>query len=264
MRQLIGHTFSTLRKRQGIHVKELTAGIISESEYYRFVNGTIDISMVKFLLLLSRLNISFEEFAFLSENIDVSKPLTHFSKGKSVSLNNATNFKLSITFYQSHAQIPPKPVIEKSISYLLDSESWTYDDLLLFSKTIYFFPCKQRLALLQRAIKGFKKYNGFKQNIADYFKFLCQLLLIAWDRKDLKLAKKFMHQLLEMRFHPNDFFELSLQSFFKAVLLYLSEPTDNNRFQIRTIVESFKHLNLLQGESSLLIKASLSYLELSI
>ncbi|GAF38814.1 hypothetical protein JCM14202_644 [Agrilactobacillus composti DSM 18527 = JCM 14202] len=217
MGQLIGHAFSTLRKKRGLHVKELTAGIISESEYYRFINGTIDISMVKFLSLLSRLNISFEEFAFLSEDIDIPQSLNQFSEDdfkEPIHLNSASSFKLSITFYQSHNQIPPKPVIEKSISYLLNSESWTHDDLLLFSKTIYFFPCKQRLALLQRAIKGFKRYDGFKQNSADYFKFLCQLLLIALDRKDLTLAKKFMHKLLEMKFYPDNFFELSLQSFF--------------------------------------------------
>lgn len=273
MSRSIGHTVSTLRKKMGMSVSTLTNGILSEADYYRFANGTINISVTKFLNLLERLTINFDEFLFLHnhwQSVDHSPSFNAVSSATSLrGAQTTTDFSASIAAKQLkrsmiqsqlHEELPTESIIRESTMYLLKRESWTHDDLILFSETVYFFPCETRLALLSRAFKGFKKYAGFRQNRTDYFKFLCQLLLIAFHRSDFERAQRFIQELLALKACPDHFFEQSLQTFFESVSRYLDTPIPELKDQISVTVGAFKTLHLFHGETQLLINLVLTRL----
>lgn len=68
MNKDLGTYFSEIRRSKNIPIKHIVGETISESQYYRFVNGDSEISFSKFLFLLDQINITLEEFSYTALN----------------------------------------------------------------------------------------------------------------------------------------------------------------------------------------------------
>lgn len=69
----IGEIIKNIRTNKGISAKVVYEGIMDKANFWRFENGYIESSFSNVLQIMERLNVFFDEFAFLLNEEDIKE-----------------------------------------------------------------------------------------------------------------------------------------------------------------------------------------------
>ncbi|WP_249686448.1 helix-turn-helix domain-containing protein [Enterococcus casseliflavus] len=192
MRDYIGKTIRDLRIGKGMTLRELSSNLMSTSQLSNIESGSQIPSTEKFLILLNRLNVKYDEFILLMENDYLKKKtLIERELAEAVKLKNLKklrdlSFKAKnlnekyrdIYFYHvelislsvlhllknnndyTGARIYLDPIKE----YLIQIEEWTYYELALICNCIFMFDIESAVLLGERALTFIEKKYCFYRN----------------------------------------------------------------------------------------------------
>lgn len=235
-----GSTFRTLRKNKQISLKNTASGIVSESFLAKFEKGESDISISHFSLLLSRLNISLDDFYDFDGSNNNFGELLHRVK-TAYQTNTISDLKLlrddelakltgtSLRFHLYNALMlsgliselestPPCEDDAKIIyDYLFNIEFWGVYEIELFGNTTYLLSGAQTAQILRVILKKADRYKSFEKIEDLLLSTLLNILVVALDRKDMKLAKIVIEKLENTDMSETRMFFRSIYTFYVGI-----------------------------------------------
>lgn len=256
----ISKTLKIIRKNKQMSLSETTHNICSISALSKFENGEADISVGKFLKILSRLDISLAEF---STYIDTSKKNNSFNDNLAINYNHQKvkqirriiqschkqyikthskkeflHYMMAISFYKDLTSKDLSSSNDKVKLYnlIFRSEEWTRLEIETFGNTM---PLLSNQNIYHLTFELFKNLNSILasnqilyidawQTIFNAF----QTLIFRESKLALKLDKKICNEKTS-----NRFIEINIEiSFFHNLFLYSQKKSDNLKQEIQTTI----------------------------
>lgn len=190
---MIGKTLQSFREQKGFSVRDIAAGILSPSQVSKIENNSQIPSVDKFIHLLYRLNITFDEFCmFIDDDYMNSRIKLNSQAGETLRKRNVNDIlKLietvhsyfekynDIYFYHTECVLKASYVllttnndydkarkeVAEVANYLFSIKNWFYYELSLLNNILFFFEIDVALTLGDRALRTIEKqYAQFKDN----------------------------------------------------------------------------------------------------
>ena len=177
--ELYGPTLRKIRKQKGLSLKELCKDSLSVSFLSKFERGESDISLTSMNQLLTRLNLSYDEFLFIhndysNETIDsfFSRVNQAYMEQDIVKLeqlmeveenkNHLILLELYVNILKNESSDDLQLNSQSLFDYLFSVEVWGYYELKLYSSTMLLMNPEMVLNLSHTAFKKGKRYHSFK------------------------------------------------------------------------------------------------------
>lgn len=238
-----GRTIDNIRLQKGISIKQLIDGVMDASTYHRFKNSDIDTTVSKFITLLNRLNIRFDEFIFIHQNYKqdvlqdaLIKLQTYYNEKNEVKLkrllhdiqkqqwDNLTyqeHMKELVEVHVSMLHKQPYNIQNLSLIQYLDSVStWTHYEVAMFSNCLKVLPTDTIERFLIYMVRSFSLYQGLDSYEQKISKLFINVLLTLLTRKEVGLARKWYNHLRQWEINDHHLFE---KYFIKLLSVYLEK-----------------------------------------
>lgn len=189
---MIGKTLSYLREEKGYSLRDVSNDILSPSQLRRIENNSQIPSADKFIHLLYRMNITFEEFCLFTEDeyinirIKLDVQIGETLRKRDVQLMQKLIGQLDV-YYEKYKDIyfyHIKCVLKAHISlikckdytqarielndvkeYLFSIENWFLYELTLFNNTLFVYELDTAISLGNHALKSIeKRYSDLKDD----------------------------------------------------------------------------------------------------
>lgn len=257
-----GLTVKKIRQQKGFRMKEIYEGLLGRTTSYRFEQGTTAIATHKLLQILQLLNVEMAEFFFLHSQYTQDVPRTIEQKLSAIiSEENFTDTaaqKAALTqfyeyyhrserpqerFYAGIAHVNLLANFEQRVvlpaefqaeydflaQYLLQTETWTLNELNLFSFVSFCFDEAVTGQLLAQFRKGYPHYQGFNNNwLDDYVNNLLNFALSQLLVDHFHYLRETTREVRQL-FTENSGLNLALQHVLRLQLLetFLAALDDN-------------------------------------
>lgn len=264
----IGQTIEDIRKSKGLSVKEICGNFISRSNYHRFSNGEINTSSKSFIQLLDSLNMTSDEFFFIHNNYKKHTYQIHFEQLYHGYLSNnlemLTLIKTDCQRLYKHlnhykyvhlmmtaslliSRLENKPLNSNHrqilSNYLLNSDRWTYYELILFSNTFFIFRGKTINLMIKTALKCAKKFATMNRSINETARLLCHVVLYFLEINDKQSANKWLIHLRSLDLNENLFYEKILIAFTTS-LVQLANGQKDEKINIQRLLSVLDTLDM--------------------
>ncbi|MCK8449392.1 transcriptional regulator [Lactiplantibacillus plantarum] len=252
----IGATVKMVQHAKGLSVNDVTNNerIISKSTYYRFINGHSNISVVCFLQLLERLELTLQEFDFILhhyqippveqllqqiQNAVAKEDIGELWKLKKQidKLFNATHAHryqqlLTLTHLALHHLETPQQALDSTLRAALDGliqdllnlQLWSKYDLMLCRQIFTTLTPEQQIILLTSANKSFHKYQRLTDEALTFMTFLANQLFVAVHDKQPKLITKIYPIMTTINFPSDQLVPALLLKFCQGITDYVTKP----------------------------------------
>ncbi|MBP1041723.1 hypothetical protein I6N95_11955 [Vagococcus sp. BWB3-3] len=212
-----GVTVRKLRQDKGFLQKEIYEGVVAKSFAIRFEKGEVMLQYDTFLTVLEALNVSQEEFHFIHRGYQGKKEKTiwiEFAKAA-----NANNKRQLEEIYQQYRA--SKVVFERVVAYLanillvyqaysaddyqnhlnhqevlylqdylLKKESWTLDEMNIFTSCYFIFDQKIKQLLMKSCYNSLRKYQEYPNYIERMTNLLSNYIIHCYDIGEYQEANK--------------------------------------------------------------------------
>lgn len=240
-----GETISIIRKSKNISVQDTIQGIMSRASFERLSNDQTQTSVSNFVGLLSNLHVSFEEFMYikngysldpnqillkdiykqyLEKNISNLKFLQDsLLKDSSKDITKRHNYCLitlclNVLNNESYDE-KAKKTIE---SYLINCETWTHYELILFNNAMPIFNTEVLNILIKRAVNNIEKYQNLRAYGSESFRIITNALIIFLDRKETAFSYQLIKDLETFDLTDDMIFEKITFKFFKGIIYLIN------------------------------------------
>lgn len=212
-----GEVLKYIRKSKNITQEYLCKDIMSRSNLSRFESGNYEISISKFICLLNRLSISFEEFLYIDNGYEINEAeqlylelveaenSSNIKKIKEVSAQAYCRLKMGNTDYEltfitaqnvlyknkQNTMLNFKELQTYVQEHLIQADNWFMQDFRILNNFLAFFETDDVVYFTNRAISEFKKYDniGLKNNVSVHF--LLNAGTILFDKGRLQQARDY-------------------------------------------------------------------------
>lgn len=248
----LGKTIAKIRKDKNIPVKYLIHNCMNRSNYTRFVEGKIEISVNKFLILIKRLNLSLSEFEYINNGyndcIEQSKLKLQHAINYSLATGDFTNsyelkhqslkkckennrlvhnyyyyFYCLINLCIEYTQL--KPLKNKYTTpiknYLLSIDTWTYYELSLFNNSCFALNPRLVDILLKRVIKNLYKYKNYPNNKNEIIRILINIISLCIYKKEPNKASYYYKIAKKIKIFDSQIFEKTFLKYYCGLLLVI-------------------------------------------
>ncbi|WP_342558128.1 helix-turn-helix domain-containing protein [Metasolibacillus sp. FSL K6-0083] len=199
----LGFIFRNLRLDRNYSLSEVSEGILSPSFLSKFERGDSDISLSKFYLLLERLNITMDEFLFISNdyrptqmevlmrNVRVAyenNNLTLLLKLEQVEIEklkkyNFKSYEYNAIMIRALAHNLDKKVemkntdIESLNNYLFSIENWGLYELMLFGNSMSILSIDSIITFSKEILNKTQMYRSIKKNKEHLVRVLLNIIV---------------------------------------------------------------------------------------
>ncbi|MGX4687048.1 Rgg family transcriptional regulator [Vagococcus sp. JNUCC 83] len=228
MKNDYGKVVRNIRLNKGYSQKYLYSGIVSKTYAIDFEKGLHDMSVTKFMEVLDRLDMKFEEFEFIVNDYKSSEEITSnvliaiaTNRGDIETLRKLRayydeptnkqdeilkarlnllifNYKESLKIHNESLTYPSEDV-EVLKDYLMSVESWTLKEFAFFLNNGHYFDYDTYRFLTEFALKQLMKYNSYSDAIKVKSYLFVNYLSTALENKDWE----------RMNHYRQDFFEVT-------------------------------------------------------
>ena len=242
----IGTALKKLRVGKNISRQELVKGIMSTNHYFKIENNENNISLDKFIAIISRLNVTFNEFAYVTndyknnEKKAISASITelYYSQENKVTTLKTLQKKCDSlfqqsndVFYQHHSILISAIIndfqldarnIDILTKYFLQIKDCSLYEIKIFANFAYLFETDVLVTLSKKILKGFLKFEEFEETNKDYIFFLLNLVNVFHVRVEPKIAVQYI-QLATQHISSKDFFPLTILKYHQGINLILNK-----------------------------------------
>ncbi|WP_430535798.1 helix-turn-helix domain-containing protein [Listeria rocourtiae] len=214
-----GETIKQIRTDKNLTQTQLSEGILARNHLSQVENSNYFPSYDRVFMLLDRLNITFEEFLFVQNNLQPhDKQQFRVNVYESASLNDSEQLKLlsldadrlykdtaNICYY--HYSLVCKAVVEynkgSSITkemihyvepikkYLMDMDTWYIYELKLFSNIIFSLNVEEAVFFSRKAFKRLHSFRCFMEYQHTEQHLYLNLSTLCLEHEDFTTAKSF-------------------------------------------------------------------------
>lgn len=237
----LGFIFRNIRLDRNYSLSEVSEGILSASFLSKFERGDSDISLSKFYLLLERLNVTMEEFSFISNDYKPTQ-IEVLMRNVRVAYEN-NNLKLLIKFEQVELEklkkynfksykynaimiralahdldkdIEIKNTDIKSLNnYLFNIENWGLYEIMLFGNSMSILSIDSIITFSKEILNKTQMYSSIRKNKEHLIRVLLNTIIYCIDLNKVTSASYFINS-AEKIIEQSDFY------FEKIKLLYLT------------------------------------------
>lgn len=212
-----GVTVRKLRQDKGFLQKEIYEGVVAKSFAIRFEKGEVMLQYDTFLTVLEALNVSQEEFHFIHRGYQGktdNSVWTEFAKAA-----NTNNKRQLQSIYQQYRV--SKVVFERVVAYLsnvllvyqeysadeyleklnhqevlylqdylLKKETWTLDEMNIFTSCYFIFEQKIKQLLMKSCYSSLRKYQAYPNYIERMTNLLSNYITHCYDIGEYQEANK--------------------------------------------------------------------------
>lgn len=214
-----GETIRQIRTDKNLTQTQLSEGILARNHLSQVENSNYFPSYDRVFMLLNRLNVTFEEFLFVQNDLQPNdKQQFRVDVYESASLNNSDQLKqLSIEadrlhkengdIYYYHYSLICKAVIEYNKEtainqemiafvspikkYLLSMDNWYIYELKLFSNIIFSLDVEEAVFFSRKAFKRLHNFRCFMEYQHTEQHLYLNLSTLCLEHEDFKTAKYF-------------------------------------------------------------------------
>lgn len=210
-----GKTAKTIRIAKGMTQKQVAGDFLSKSFLSKFENDETDISLQRFVYVINRLMVSYDEFMYINrgfkadeyidtmgkvieavadENIPLLQRILANQKAL-VTTNNSPYIEnniaiVSLNIERIRKEVYSKELVEQVTDYLFDINQWGLYEIGLFNNVMFALPSGMISELLGEIMKrgsAYFEFNRFKNTIATLF---CNAIDIQIENCDYFEARK--------------------------------------------------------------------------
>lgn len=246
-----GKAISIIQHKKNIPINYLIKNCMSRSNYTRFIENKTEISANKFMMIVSRLNISWNELYYIINDYD--EPISKFNREYQSAIlkqstkkltqirtrllnqwpniyNNNNNynklFYLICVLNLTIEKIKKEHLLHKYINpikdYLLNRYNWTYYELSLFNDSIFFFNSKLIWIFLNRVLKDLNKYKYFKSNENECVRLIINASLIYLLQQNIHKVFLLNKKLITIKLQENMILEKLLIKYIQGILMIIN------------------------------------------
>ncbi|WP_320163437.1 helix-turn-helix domain-containing protein [uncultured Trichococcus sp.] len=263
----IGEAIGAIRKNKNLKSKDIYKGILSRPAISRFEKGHSDTTAEKFFQILDNLNLSLEEFHFLSNNKANTDAMmistyseAYYAKDllRLAALEEKAKNRFEETSkikYLHHASIIhllqcniselPFPHKELAVikDYLFQCETWHYYELVLFTNSLDFFPEDVLDAVYARAKEKMTEFNRMKSYQNELFSLISNILVLQLGKNNLEKSWLYYADLEKtVSASDNRMYEHAMLLFFKELIAIMQHKEDTEK--LTAILQTFNLLNM--------------------
>lgn len=284
----VGQTIKKIREEKGFLVKEIYSDILSRTTAFRFERDETEVTFDQLLIILKRINISdIQEFIFLRElYFGISEPHSEFEKIMNIIEDNVET-QPSIDFYNKykdskstrerfHAYVihieylvnrrsrtnneatnllPVEFKVEYDYvrDYLMQSNSWTLDELDLFPFLSFAFEPEVREILFEKFIKNYQRYRNYTDK--DWFNsYLNNLLNFCLIDIQLETFNSLIKHMLLIDALMLEKHTITVENQVRILILQIVRATYENHIvaanEIRTDLETILSIQIYTNQVS--------------
>ncbi|MGX7162979.1 helix-turn-helix domain-containing protein [Enterococcus massiliensis] len=276
----LGSFFGELRKSKGITQSKICKNIISRTTLSKFENGKLIPSAETFILLLDRLDISFDEFMYICRGYELSNKnkiikdfFSLFSNQNIDTLYSIRNHCILIQkesysriidlvipvldsqielYNNSKKEIPylPKIQISKIWQEIQLYSFWSLDDIKILNCCLYLFPLETATHIANQLLVQLNKYDNFTETRTLKCAIYLNLSLLLLQNGQYHYAEKPITQALILSKNTKryDYYALSIS---RQGLIKHSEELIQRGLQISKLFSDTELENLIQEEKNL-------------
>lgn len=268
----LGQTCKMIRKNKAMTIADISDGIMSNSALSQFENDKITIKADLFLQILSKLNVTFDEFylnhQFFDDvpcqemfNSSLQKLLITKSDVDWSKLLNDENYYYSIdnNIRHQHNIVILKQMLRqiKNIeyssndtkiitSYLFSCEEWGFYELCLFNNSLNFLSTDYITNLSRYALKKANKYNKiYKHNTVEITVMLNIITKLINSDNDKLISDLLLSVDEKLQAHNNLMYEKNWYNFVKGLFLISINKFEEGSALCEKSIDIFKELELL-------------------
>lgn len=234
---MLGDILRTARENKGFKIKEVSDGIIHPSQLSKIENTEVMPSFENFLKLLSKLNLSFEEFSYLAKENPafqrrvLDQDVTEALRQKDTDKMNRMMERLKkfqreapenhlysqqmmqllegIAALQNKDQEEARLIVKEIVDYLNRVEPWYHYELKLFNDIFFYFEYETVLALGREAQRAIELRYDFFRNDPLPRKILYNLSVAALHHEDYMRAFKFSSDVIGLPLSTENLYTLT-------------------------------------------------------
>lgn len=185
-----GETIRKIREQKGFTMQQLAEDIVSVSFLSKFERGESDISFENIIRLLGKLSLTFEEFFFLHDNLNLDQLDYFFDKAEDAYVNRdleqlknlrkiasdkweregLKTYRCTAIVLDVYESIINKEHIACDnerlnflSSYLFEVEIWGYFELRLYNSTILLMPLEMVISFSKLAFEKSARFRNLKK-----------------------------------------------------------------------------------------------------
>ncbi|WP_165005099.1 MULTISPECIES: Rgg/GadR/MutR family transcriptional regulator [unclassified Enterococcus] len=228
-----------VRKQKGMSVAELCGEEVSRSVYERFVKNHADTTVSKLTYFLQRLNMGYEELRIFNYPPDTSSRKQMMKEMDLAFMSRDTNelqriielceAKENMTQKEKHLVSLCKLLIARLMQeeidvteyevyqYLIDAQTWTHYELILFNNCMYAFDPIFIDLLLDKALLSITMYQTSQEGKRETFRMLVNAIIHFIQNHQRGLVWKYISKLKEVHLEEDLFFERNLLLFLNGI-----------------------------------------------
>lgn len=285
----IGSTLNKIRRNLQITQSELSKGIMTQGAYSKIEKGQLQVNAEQFFHLLSKMNISLNEFSFIMHEYnldekqriiqdfislelgDVSILQAHLQRVNNLLVNESDTYLQSLSkIYKAFILLQDDKSLIKAREeiwsiwekmQLLDH--WYKYDFEVLNAILFLFPLDIAKEIKETAIKRLNKYNSYNEDLT-YLKvyFNINLSVLYIEAKQFKECLHLLEQ-VESQFIQKMSYKSTATLFErKAIcLFYLNQPYESELVKMEQLLSIYHdaltnsllklEFNLLTGQQML-------------
>lgn len=239
----LGYVFRDIRLSKNYSLKEVSKGIISVSFLSKFERGNSDISLSKFSLLLDRLNLTLEEFMFISNDYKPTHLENILNNIKRAYENNDLALllkieeeehekwlKYNITSYLYNSimikalahNLDSTIIFQKddliNISdYLFSVDNWGFYEIMLFGNTMHILNKDLVITLSKELTQKTEVYKNIKKFNEEVIKVLLNTIVFCVEANKGKETQQFIQYVEKISEGTDFYFEKTKLMFLKGI-----------------------------------------------
>ena len=260
-----GEIFKRFRESRGLSLKDVANDNLSKSQLSRFENGQNDLTLNKFIMALSAINVSINEFMYavndfhndeLSELLEIIRNCTinnNIQGLKNLLFDYSRRDKNSNKFHElntilikirlqvlSEEKLVLEKDLEKLIDYLFSVEFWGVYELRLFLNSIDILEHNFFVTLSREMIRRSDYYKEIKANRSLINHMTLNAYIICIDRGYLTDAAYFGRQLKSFFFEESEMYERVVYNYAHNYYLYKKFGSDQSIIEMRKCIGFMK------------------------
>ncbi|WP_314067577.1 helix-turn-helix domain-containing protein [uncultured Vagococcus sp.] len=264
-----GEVFRKMRIEKKMTIVTVAKGILSIAQLSKFERGESNLSITKFGQLLERINITVEEFEFLSSNyknsslkqlvIDIKQAYTNRDPEKMIALadeefkkwelsgnkNSQYNY-IMISIMNDELNDLKKTQtceVELLIDYLFSIEDWTYYEIVLFGNSISAMPIQTIIVLSEELFYKTKTFHTNDKHLKLVLRILLNASLICLLSDENAKSLHFQTYISELINSETYLYEKNLLMFSHGLYLLKTNHISEGIKKVETALEICRVLN---------------------
>ncbi|MGO2100231.1 Rgg family transcriptional regulator [Vagococcus salmoninarum] len=273
-----GPTIKKVRIEKGLLLKELYAGVVGKDFAIKFEKAQVNLNLLDFIEVLSRLSLKLEEFLYLNNDYSllvkgeleqevasiINGPVANKQKGLElyqIYRKSHVEYQRIIAYvaYNDYLIYYPENEVEefqgeKQVlkNYLLAKDLWTLEEIRIFSTTTVLFEEATNRLLIKKCLKTYDDYQDFlgSKTVELKSSLLENYILNCYHQGKSQAGHFFMPELLSYRQEVLDVYRRSRINLCESLFLTYQDQRDLGQAIFQNSLTGLKLLGYLELASN--------------